>query len=482
MSIYEEYLRLLDIPDGEIKGLLPRWKTTCEKVGLTEQDLRFSAEGWLPQYWDLSLHGVRKCIAAYIRELIEVAHMAEYSRRGDRILYYNMPCHPPCVYVFLRLGAGHVHISYPDYVIATVLNSFFHKEIGGADAGSQKASPLCSHCEMNQVKVNNYFDHIIPAPTVQWNWGFYCNESHKIEEYASEMGERSWPYVFTTIPKDPASGVPEAEDKARVNYLAAELREAIEQIAERLGVSVREEDLLTVSEEYLAYQLKVEKLTDLISRADPQPVSGNEMAIFQAPAQIAFGTGLKYLNEALELMLAEVEKRLEREEGPLPKDSPRLACQFVPFSVPWINRAFMDCGVNLSINTFFALASRQQKYFDRQDVYGSLARQWLSHPSVVNLLNETELVVEILEKYPQDGVLYGFFDFRCWIGSLQKTLIKIVEERTGIPLYYWESEFWNDELYSQEDRMARIKSIAYRAKINHMLNGWNHGTKKDSEK
>ena len=89
--------------------------------------------------------------------------------------------------------------------------------------------------------------------------------------------------------------------------------------------------------------------------------------------------------------------------------------------------------------------------------------------------NEAELVCEILEKYPQDGVLYGFFDFGCWIGSLKKTMIKIVEAKMGIPHYYFESEFWNDERYSLEDRIDRIKSIAYRVKVNSMINGWNNG-------
>lgn len=476
MNMYESFLQLLDVSEDDLGVLLPIWEHTCIRLGLTEKDMHFAAEEWLPQYWDLSLHGVRKCIAAYIRELMDVAQLDEYKQNGDEILYYNMPCHPPCVYAFLRAGEGKLHISFPDYVIATVFNAFFHKEIAESAIKRPKASPLCHQCEMNQVKVNEYFRHLIPEPTVQWNWGLYCNEGHKVEEYVHDMGERSWNYVLTTIPKDPAPGIPEAEDHSRVHYLALELQEAYKQISFFTGAQICPEDLIGASEEYLIYQLKVEKLMDMVSKADPQPLSGNDLAIFQAPAQIAFGTGLKYLNEAIDLILEEVTQRVQHGIGPLPKGAPRLACQFVPFSVPWINRAFMDCGVNLSINTFFAMPSRQQKYYDRSDIFNSMARQWLCNPSVVNMLNEADLVCEILEKYPQDGVLYGFFDFNCWIGSLQKTLIKIVESRTGIPHYYFESEFWNDEKYSLEDRMARIKSIAYQVKINHMLSGWNYGT------
>jgi len=229
--------------------------------------------------------------------------------------------------------------------------------------------------------------------------------------------------------------------------------------------------MIEAMERYLSYLQKVEQLTDLVTSADPQPITGNELTIFCVPVQIAFDTGLGYLNEAIDCMMEDVRERMRKGAGALPKHAPRLACHFVPFSVPWINQAFLDNGVNLSINTFFALASRQRLYFDRTDIYRSIAQQWLSNPSAVNMRNEVELVREILEKYPQDGVLYGFFDFGCWIGSLEKTMIKIVEEKTGIPHYYFEGEFWNDERYGKADRMTRIQNIAYRVKINHMIRG-----------
>ena len=479
MDEYLEFLRMLDFSEEEISALLPQWRRACALLHLNEADLHFSREEWIPRYWDLELHGVRKCIAAYIKELIEVTRLSEYKARGDKLLYYNMPCHPPCIYAHRHSGGDRLHVCYPDYVIATVFNAFFHKTSVDNTKNSTHASPLCNHCEMNQFKVNKAFRDVIPEPDVLWNWGLYCNESHKIEELADDLQNRDWFCVLTTMPLDSTTGIAESEDERRVSYLVAELQDAQRSISERTGFPVSEDDMIAATEEYLSYQLKVEQLADLISQTERQPVGGNELAIFQVPTQIAFGTGLKWLNEAIDEMLKEITERVRNEEGPLAKNAPRLACHFVPFSVPWINRAFMDHGVHLSVNTFFALASEQQRCFDRNDIYRSAARQWFCNPSAVNMLNEADLVCDILRKYPQDGVLYGFFDFSCWLGSLKKTLIKIVEGRTGIPHFYFESEFWNDEQYSLEDRMARIKSIAYRVKINHLLGGWKNGTKKD---
>ncbi len=476
MTIHESFLELLDFSETERRELLPLWENACALFRITEAELRYAAQEWLPQYWDLSLHGVRRCIGVYIRELIEISRLPEYRARGDKLLYYNMPCHPACIYANKLAGNGLLHASYPDYFIATVFNAFLHKSVTPAGQSGVCASPVCHQCGMNRVKVSTCFRDLIAEPTVLWNWGLYCNEGHKIEEFVDNMGARNWKYVLTVIPQDAPSGIAEADDESRVQYLAQELRESLKSLSACTGFQVREEHLRAAAEEYLAYQLKVEELMDLMSHAPVQPVTGNDLTIFQAPSQIAFDSGFRFLNEAIDLMLEEVRARILRGEGPLPEDAPRLACHFVPFSVPWINKAFLDCGINLSINTFFALASRQLACSDPDDVYLTIARQWLSNPSVVNMRNEAELVCEILEKYPQDGVLYGFFDFRCWIGSLEKTMIQIVEKRTGIPHYYFESEFWDDELYSLEDRLTRIRSIAYSLKIHHMVSGWKHGT------
>ena len=112
-----------------------------------------------------------------------------------------------------------------------------------------------------------------------------------------------------------------------------------------------------------------------------------------------------------------------------------------------------------------------------KDIYKTIAQQWFTIPSAVHMLDEARLIEEILRKYPVDGVLFGFFSFDRWVGTLEKTLIRIVEERTGIPHYYLEGEFWDDDRYSLADRLTRIQNIAYTVKINHMMNGAGYAKK-----
>lgn len=84
MSAYRDFLKLLAFSDEEIPQLLPQWENACRLLELSEEELDYAANSWLPRYWDLSLLGVRKCIGAYFRELIR---LTEISMQGNSILY-----------------------------------------------------------------------------------------------------------------------------------------------------------------------------------------------------------------------------------------------------------------------------------------------------------------------------------------------------------------------------------------------------------
>lgn len=477
MDIFEEFLRLLEFSDEEMTRSLPMWRNACKILGLTEEDVRFAAHERLPQYWDMTLRGVRKCIGIYIRELIEITRLPEYEARGVKILYCNMPSHPAAVYANKIAGGNNIHISHPDYLLATVLNAFFSKSTFLDSNAASCMNPMCGHCGMNRLRADSKNKGIIITPTVMWNWGLYCNEGHKTEELIKDMGTENWQYVLSTIPKDYDSKIPEAEDKPRVAYLAKVLSEGQKRVSEYTGIEVTSEHVVAAMGQYMKYITKVEELSNLMAYSDPQPISGNDMTIFLAPTLMAMDSGFKLLGEAIDVVLDEVKARVSLGVGTLPKGAPKLANQFVPFCVPWVDKMFQENGVNLSVNTFFAPASKQKKYFDRENIYCSIAQQWLSNPSAVNMNNEVELVCEILKDLPVDGIIYGFFSFDRWIGSLQKIMVKQVQEKTGVPYYYLEGDFWSDAHFSMEDRITRIQNIALKVKINHLVSGSKNGKK-----
>lgn len=63
-------------------------------MGLSDKDVAFAVEQWIPAYWDLSLSGVKKFVAACIRGVVEVARGARYKAEGHSLIYMNMPSVP----------------------------------------------------------------------------------------------------------------------------------------------------------------------------------------------------------------------------------------------------------------------------------------------------------------------------------------------------------------------------------------------------
>lgn len=56
-------------------------------------------------------------------------------------------------------------------------------------------------------------------------------------------------------------------------------------------------------------------------------------------------------------------------------------------------------------------------------------------------------------------MLFGLFDFDRWLGSDNRLLAKLVEEKTKLPTFYIEGDFWEDRDYSPEALSTRIESI-----------------------
>ena len=468
-DISVKLLRTFGFDDAEIEAGLDDWKDGCQRFGINDEDVRFAVEEYIPEYWDLTLRGVRLCIGAYLREVIEMFRMRKYLERGDKVIYCNMPVHPACVYANKVAGGDHLHISQPDFLIASILDPLFNRSFSTRLEPVSCMNGDCMHCEMNRYRIEAQMSGMLPSPNVTWNWGLICNEGPKSEEYLAIMdNNHEWNYVLTSLPHDTILGSKESENDHRAEYLAEHFRQSQAELSEYTGVTVGNDHVREALDMYIQYISKIEELTDLVCGTDPQPISCNDFTLFCALQHTAFNSGMSHFDKALDVLLDEVHDRVGQGYGVLPAGSPKVACHFTPYCIPWLEKIFRDNGINLSYSLYFAPASEQKKY-QGDDVYLTIARQWLTNPSTVNMGDEVALVTSMLEKHPVDGVLYGFFSFDRWIGSIQKTMVRIIEERTGIHHYYLEGNFWNDARYTRGERLSRIENICYHIKINKLM-------------
>lgn len=458
-DIYEDFLRLTGFDEDEMPKYLPEWRKASEKLGLNEDDIRFATEKQIPAYFHIELEGIRKALAANIKEVIDLTKAYEYKEKGVKIVYGILPAIPLQFYALKFSAPEKVYVSFPDAMLALVLNPFFHKlsplleeaEKGGLSYG-------CRHCALNKTRYAARKRRLIPSADISWIWGLVCDEGPKSDEFIQLYEDPEWKTYVTRLPHDQPWGAVEDEVVERVEYLASQMRDGFEFVQKTIGIKVTEEKLKEVDGIWQRYLNKIGKLARLMA-SDPQPLSGVSASLFNRPLLQPFNTGLEDTERALDITIREIEEKVAKKEGILPKGAPKLMTSIVPICVPWTAKMFEENGVGLTYSESNALTRKQLLPSTFQDPYMMAAERWLRVSLNVNPGYAAEQILEKLELYGIDGVVFSFFDFDRWLGSDDKLLVRVLREKTNKPVFYFEGDVWDDRDYSPEALRTRIESV-----------------------
>jgi len=455
-DVHEELLRLAGFEEDEIPEYLPEWRQTSEKIGLTEADVKFAVEEWIPAHFDIRLEGVRKSIGGWLRETIDLMKASEYKVKGYKLLYGVFPSGFQYFYSFKLAAPDRVFVSVPDAFMAFVLNMLFHKLAPYLDeAENQGISRDCRHCPASKWRYAARIRGILPTPDVSWVWGFLCDNAPKADEFIQAYYDSNWKTVFTRLPHDEAFSMDPDQEPARwrVEYLADEMKESFLEAQKELGISVSEDKLSEADGIMKDYASKLVKVAGYIS-ADPLPVGGVSTELFSFAVVLPFNTGLDYMDKALNILIKELEERVVNKEGVLPEGVPRLMAWTSPAGVPWVVKMFEDNGVRYQRPMSHRRANAKKK---DQNPFMVTAEDQLRGGN--NTGSEAMQILEDLKAYGANGMVFGMWDFDRWLGGHHRLLAKIVEEKTGLPTFYIEGNSWEDRDYSAEALRTRIESI-----------------------
>ena len=120
-------MELAGFEGEELQEILPRWLESADTLGLSDEDMRYAVEEYIPMNWDVKYKGVRLLIGAWTRELMEVTRTKQNKAEGKKIIYGILPAVVTPYTAFKRAGGDNVHVSFPDLILVKTLNGFFHK-------------------------------------------------------------------------------------------------------------------------------------------------------------------------------------------------------------------------------------------------------------------------------------------------------------------------------------------------------------------
>lgn len=124
IELQRRFLELAGFEGSQIDEFLDDWLYTIEKVGLTDEDVRYATEEYIPENWDVQYRGVRKMIGAYIRELAEIVKTTKYKEEGKKLIYGILPAVQIAYTGYKYAGGDNVYVSFPDLLLVDILNGF----------------------------------------------------------------------------------------------------------------------------------------------------------------------------------------------------------------------------------------------------------------------------------------------------------------------------------------------------------------------
>lgn len=471
-TIYEEFLELVAIDGKERQKTLPEWKEACRRIGLTEEDVRFSTREWIPEHMEVHYVGVRKILGALIRESIDHTKLPEYKAMGKKIVYGVMPAQVPTYMALKKAGGDDIFVSFPDLNMMWTGQYLFNKSSKYFELAEQNGMTYgARHCALNKMRVGIRLSGLVPTPDVDWAWGLVCDEATKIDEYINCMYDEDWKTVITRLPHDTCRHEKGWDDPDRVKFLGQELRHSMAEVEKIIGIKVQDEHVNQALEDFQQLLIKGSTLTGMTFAADPQPLCSTTLLVATGLYQACpFNTGLNYLLDGLNTLIDEVHKDIKNGIGIYPQGAPKVGFYFVPWALPWIDKMFRDNGIATSVSASFTVAKRQLEPPKYTDPYEMSAESWLKMVFALGCQPEIDDWIEKVSLYKPDAFISGFLDYDRWIGALHKKMAKELEIATGVPSFYIEADFYDGRDYSAEALRTRIESICQIVKTKKLVN------------
>jgi hypothetical protein len=455
---HRQLLKLAACNNADMCRLLSQWEQTADYLRLSDDDVRFAVEEWIPGQWDCDLFGVRKMLGVLLKELIKLFLPA---REGTKLVYSAVPSPPSLLLAMRMAGEGKAIVAAPEVLLTVSLGAVFHKNglllESVEEAGLMQSG--CRHCALNKIRAGLRMRGLIKMPDVTWVSGMLCDEGFKTGEYLDCLGGKQGADILIRVPQDADCTENGQDHSMRCSYLAQQIRHGLHELREYTGIEVKNSHLTAAHKRCTAYVFKLATLTSLVARSNPPPLGAFETALFGLPLVMPLNHGLEEAEDALDTVISEVRHRRSQRNKIVSRGVPRLLAYQVPYAQPWISRLFEQGNAPIVGSLTAMMGSRKSSLAHSDDRLLHICDAWLKEPPQIGLCAEVEAISDLVQRYHPDALVMGLLDFDRKLGVHQRLLANSVQERTGVPSFYIEGDLWDEREYNRENMRTRIESI-----------------------
>lgn len=450
-----DLLKTCEMSDEEIKTESPRIHKAFEKAGLKDADLE-NAKANTSKYFRSA--GSRKALGLWVKRYTDAALARD---EGKKLIYHVHPGKPRFNLALLyATGApeGNVVSEFIESAIMQLFGvHFFNRlhefvqvaEKHGMDAG-------VAHCGINQSGLGALETGAVPIPDLVISGGYQCDQAAKYGEFLGEhFGVPN--ITYDSVRDEDWGTFPETDDDC-IKYFADSLRKFSGEIADFLGVEIKEEHWHRARVEYAKLWFRITEVQKLLVKSDPRPIGVvDEGVIFWAALDPDWRTA--EIHECFDLLLKDARENVEQGVGVLPKGAPKINFMCPPRAD--ISALLEEIGLNLvvsgSVNWVAPWEMGQPHRFT--DDYGKVAESLIRKGYVRCGYDQVYRFAQMAKELNLDGVAYAWY-WPCRVLTQCGPWIKeLVEKEVGIPTMYLEHDGIDPRFHSTEQLRTRIETF-----------------------
>lgn len=428
-----EFLKYFFIDaDGGNLRLLDK---ACSYWGLNGDDLERCVER-AERYHRTDLVSVKKILGVYIAEW-----MSPFDSRWNRRIYYNVPGTITWMYWLKELAGEKTYAGSPDYISMVVLYGLFGKS-ERIDTGN------CRHCAVNLMRSKLTMDPGYPAADIQISFGFTCDEAPKQDALIAESqnDRRLTRYAVA----NPMRG---GNDREYILGMLNEAASGIRKMSSR-NMKAEEERKLYLDLKSARFRLaaRIHALIDSVSRCEEFRLTNNDIAFLESLLITSYSCGMARLEE----LLAELQAEVRVTSGRAVRN--RFCVYFTPICNPEYGAIMESNGIALLDHTAF---SNSAICTGIKDPCEDAASEGLGMLIAGSGEAEGRKIADIIKRKKMDGFVSGMFAFDRWMGMQQHQLQTIIEEETGKTVFFFDTDFWNQESFSEERMNTAVETLTH---------------------
>ncbi|MCP4603296.1 MAG: 2-hydroxyacyl-CoA dehydratase [Proteobacteria bacterium] len=437
----------------EIERDRARIDKAFDVLGIGPEDIS-RAENRITTYFDVELSSVRRQLGVYIRRLVNLVLCKE---EWGKVVYTDIG--EMRLNVALNTLDG-VYSEQPSCLLGIAMGYIFDKItpiIDSAEAhGMPAGKAMCSGTQMNLGAIRM---GIIPPPDIALVSGYYCDQVTKPYEQIQESYGTRTIYIDGSY-DSPWGQYPEI-DPRRVAYLAAQLRKAIGELEDALGVEITDEVLANANRQYAKIYYGMAAYNQLLRTADPQPVSQTSLILMQATSVANYErVQLEELPQVYSTFIREIKQRIDAGMGVVPKGSPRVATYSPPMGDPAIQRMVEECGIQVALWAHMELLPLQMEKSPYPTWEERTAHSLLLSGYFYDVWAKSYRAKELAKIYDLNGMLW-FYSYACRMDGYGASLgKKYLEEDINLPVLALEMESYDTRHYSVEAMRTRVETFA----------------------